>query len=91
MKDRDSLQQEVRETLVSALMLKMKPDEIRTDAPLFGPNGIGLDSIDALQLVVALEKTFGLMIKDSAAGQKVLQSVDSIVDGILSQQCEPAS
>ncbi len=84
--ERQSLQQQVRETLVSSLMLKMKPDEIRTDAPLFGPNGIGLDSIDALQLVVALEKQFGLMIKDSTAGQKILQSIDSIVDGILSQR-----
>ncbi len=88
--DRESLQQQVRETLVSALMLKMKPDEIRADAPLFGPNGMGLDSIDALQLVVALEKEFGLMIKDSTAGQKVLQSVDSIVEGILSQKTAPS-
>ncbi len=84
--DRESLQQQVRETLVSSLMLKMKPEEIRTDAPLFGANGIGLDSIDALQLVVALEKQFGLVIRDSAAGQKILQSIDSIVDGIISQK-----
>lgn len=84
--NREVLQKEVRETLVRSLMLRMKPEEIRADAPLFGPQGIGLDSIDALQLVVALEKKFGLMIKDSAAGQKILQSVDSIVDSILSQQ-----
>ncbi len=84
--NREILTQQVRETLVSALMLKLKPEEIRPDAPLFGPSGIGLDSIDALQLVVALEKKFGLMIKDSGAGQQILQSVDTIVDGILSQK-----
>lgn len=84
--NRDELRQQIRETLVTELMLRIKPEEIRTDAPLFGPNGIGLDSIDALQLVVALEKRFGLRIKDSAAGQKILQSVDTIVEGILAQQ-----
>jgi acyl carrier protein len=89
--NREDLQKEVRETLVSSLMLKLKAEEIRNDAPLFGPNGIGLDSIDALQLVVALEKKFGLMIKDSGAGQKILQSVDTIVDGILNQQSPQAS
>ena len=73
-------------------MLKMKPEDIRTDALLFGPNGIGLDSIDALQLVVALEKEFGLKIKDSAAGQKILQSVDTIVEGIIQEAAaRPAS
>jgi len=89
--NRETLRQQVRETLVSELMLKTRPEEIRTDAPLFGPNGIGLDSIDALQLVVALEKKFGLRIKDSAAGQKVLQSVDTIVESILNQQAPQPS
>jgi acyl carrier protein len=89
--NRDTLQQQVRETLVSALMLKLKPEEIRADAPLFGPNGIGLDSIDALQLVVALEKQFGLQIKDSGAGQTILQSVDSIVESILRQHTATSS
>jgi len=89
--NRETLRQQVRETLVSELMLKTRPEEIRTDAPLFGPNGIGLDSIDALQLVVALEKKFGLRVKDSAAGQKVLQSVDTIVESILNQQAPQPS
>lgn len=40
-------------------MLKMEPDEIGDDTPLFGQEGLGLDSIDALELVVAMEKTFG--------------------------------
>jgi acyl carrier protein len=82
----ETLRQQIREILVQELMLKIKPEEIRADAPLFGPNGIGLDSIDALQLVVALEKKFGLKIKDSAAGQQILQSVDTIVESIRSQQ-----
>ena len=59
-------------------MLKITPAEISDDQPLFGPNSLGLDSVDALQLVVALDKNFGLKIPDPAAAKEILQSVNTI-------------
>ena len=52
------------------------------DARLFGPEGLGLDSVDALQLVVSLEKNFGLKIADTGQAKDILQSVDSIATAL---------
>lgn len=71
----------VKEMLVRALRLKISPEDIKNDAPLFGA-GLGLDSIDALELVLALEKEFDVKIPDSDVGAKVLVSVDGIVNFI---------
>jgi acyl carrier protein len=70
--------EEIKKLMVENLMLQVTPDEIRNDQPLFGPDSLGLDSVDALQLVVALDKQYGLKIPDPAAAQQILQSVDSI-------------
>ncbi|HEY6007372.1 MAG TPA: phosphopantetheine-binding protein [Geobacteraceae bacterium] len=65
----------VKQLIIDALRIEgMSPDEIDTDAPLFG-EGLGLDSIDALQLVVAMEKEFGVVVPDAATGSKVFASV----------------
>ena len=69
----------LKQVLVDELMLPHGPEEIGDDAPLFGPEGLGLDSVDALQVVVALEKHFGLKVSDAEAAKKVLHSVDTIV------------
>jgi len=63
-------------------MLEMSPAEIADDLPLFGPGGLGLDSVDALQLVLALDKHFGLKISDPAVAKEILQSVNTIADAI---------
>jgi len=54
------LRTRIKEMLVKNLMLQTTADKIADDLPLFGPNGLGLDSIDALELVVSMEKTFGV-------------------------------
>lgn len=72
--------------MVKSLMLQMTPDEIGDDAPLFGPNGIGLDSIDALELAVGLEKNFGVKLPNSEVATRVLQNVNTIRDYILEQR-----
>ena len=72
------LRDKIKATLIEELMLQEEPDEIGDGMPLFGPDGLGLDSVDALQLVVALEKHFGLKIPDAEAAKEVLASVDSI-------------
>jgi acyl carrier protein len=68
--------------MTSNLMLEVTADEIGDDAPLFGPGGIGLDSVDALQLVVAIEKNFGLKISDQSKAREILQSVNTIAAAI---------
>ncbi len=73
-----NLRQRIKEVMASELMLEVGVEDIKNDAPLFGPLGIGLDSVDALQLVVAMEKHFKLKIGDQATAREVLHSVDTI-------------
>ena len=71
----DELVPKVKQMIIDSLRIEgMSPDEIETDAPLFG-DGLGLDSIDALQLVVAMEKEFGVVVPDAATGTTVFASV----------------
>jgi len=72
------LKQKIKATLIEELMLQEEADEIGDQMPLFGPDGLGLDSVDALQLVVALEKHFGLKIPDAEAAKEILASVETI-------------
>jgi acyl carrier protein len=85
MSDTNELRQRVKAMLVENLMLQLTADDIKDDQPLFGPGSLGLDSVDALQLVVALDKNFGLKIATPAAAKDILQSVDSIVAAIESK------
>jgi acyl carrier protein len=82
MNDIDSLKGEVKQLLIDNLMLQMKAEEITDDVALFGPGGLGLDSVDALQLVVALEKNYRLKIPDPNAAKETLANVNSIVAAI---------
>lgn len=78
----DELIPKVKQMIIDSLRIEgMSPDEIVTDAPLFG-EGLGLDSIDALQLVVAMEKEFGVVVPDAATGSKVFVSVRSMAEFI---------
>ena len=68
----------VKQLIIDALRIEgMSPDDIDTEAPLFG-EGLGLDSIDALQLVVAMEKDYGVVVPDAETGAIVFQSVRSM-------------
>ncbi|MCH4148326.1 MAG: phosphopantetheine-binding protein [Prevotella sp.] len=71
------LQEELKMKVIEALNLEdMKPEDIDNDAPLFGDEGMGLDSIDALELIVLLEKNYGIKIKDPKAGKDVFKSIN---------------
>ena len=85
MEDATQLKRRIKEIMVENLMLQVTADDITDDKPLFGPEGLGLDSVDALQLVVALDKNFGLKIADPAAAKTVLQSVNSIAAAVQSK------
>ncbi len=72
------LKDRIRILLIEKLRLEhVKPEDIKDDTPLFG-EGLGLDSIDALELVVALEKEFGIKIEDEDVGVKVFQNIDTL-------------
>jgi len=69
---------QVKQLIIDSLRIEgMRPEDIQTDDPLFG-EGLGLDSIDALQLVVAMEKDFGVIVPDAETGAVVFQSVRSM-------------
>lgn len=76
------LKREIKRMMVENLMLQVEIDTIADDLPLFGPGGLGLDSVDALQLVVALDKTYGLKIPDPQSAKRILQSIETIVCAI---------
>ena len=70
--------EQVKQLIITSLRIEgMSAADIETDAPLFG-DGLGLDSIDALQLGVAMEKEYGVVVPDAATGTKVFQSVRSM-------------
>jgi acyl carrier protein len=72
----------VKKLLVERLKLKINPAEIDEDAPLFG-EGLGLDSIDALELVVGLEQEFGVNVPDEAVGREAFGSISALADFIM--------
>jgi acyl carrier protein len=82
----DDLRDQLKTMMVECLMLKVPKEEIRDDMPLFGPDGLGLDSIDALELVVSLEKRFGVAVPNSEIAKTALASVNSIHDYVLQQR-----
>jgi acyl carrier protein len=77
----ENLAPRVKELIVRRLKLDIDPTTIQNDAPLFG-EGLGLDSIDALELVLGLEQEFGIKVEDEEVGVKAFASVDALVDFI---------
>jgi len=69
---------QVKEAIIRCLRLPLTPQDIADDVPLFG-EGLGLDSIDALELVLEIERAFNVKIDDEQLGRRVLRNVDSIV------------
>jgi len=78
----NDLKSELKEMLVETLMLPHAVEEIGDDDALFGPEGLGLDSVDALQIVVSLDKKFGLKIQDQEAAKAILTSVSTIAEAV---------
>ena len=80
------LRNEIKEMMVENLMLKVTKEEIGDDLPLFGGEGLGLDSIDALELVVSLEKKFGVTVPNSETARVALATVNSIHDYVVANR-----
>lgn len=91
MSEGTALKAEIKALMVENLMLRLSAEELPDDQPLFGPHGLGLDSVDALQLVVALDKKYGLKIPDPDTAQKVLQNVETIVAAVARHLAKKAA
>jgi acyl carrier protein len=78
----------VRRVLIEDLHVQREPEEIDPDAPLFG-TGLGLDSVDAVELVVSLETEFAFRLDDDALARPAMRTVNSLVDLVLRKQGGP--
>jgi acyl carrier protein len=78
----NELKQELKQQIIEFLNLTpLTPDEIKDDEPLFG-DGLGLDSIDSLELIVLLKRNYGITIQDPKEGRKVLVNINTMVEYI---------
>lgn len=78
----EELIEKLKEQIIEALNLEdVKPEDIDNDAPLFG-EGLGLDSIDALELIVLIEKNYGIKLENPARGREIFKSVNTMADFI---------
>ncbi len=76
----------IKKMLVDSLMLKVSPDDIGDDTPLFSPEGLALDSIDALELAVSLEKNFGVATPSADVAREAFVSVNTIASYVTAKQ-----
>ncbi len=82
-----SLKDTIKATLVKELdLIDINPAEIDDDAPLFGDDGLGLDSLDAVEIVVLVQKFFKAEIKDAEEGKTALVSINTLAAFIESKQ-----
>jgi acyl carrier protein len=82
----DKLILELKAEIIKAMNLEgMTPDGIQTDGELFG-DGLGLDSIDALELIVLLEKNYGIKLQNPAEGKEIFRSVRTMAEYVAAHR-----
>lgn len=83
----EQLMQELKEALIESLNLEdITLEEIENDAPLFGDEGLGLDSIDALEIILILERNYGIRIANPAEGKSIFYSVRTLAEFITANR-----
>jgi acyl carrier protein len=83
-----ALKSDIKQAIVRCLRLPITAAEIGDETPLFVAEGLGLDSIDVLELVLELERSFGVAIRDEETGMVALKSVNTIYDFILQERAK---
>jgi acyl carrier protein len=86
MQNTAALRSEIKRMLVENCMLQIPAEEIKDEQALFGPGSLGLDSVDALQLVVALDKNYGLKVPDPEVAKSILHSINSMAEAVQKKQ-----
>ena len=84
------LKTEIKEVILQTLNIKnIKPDDIKNDAPLFARDNIlGLDSIDAIELIMAIQKNFKVRIADQNLARHILESIDTIAEFLIKEKTD---
>lgn len=83
----EELIQELKEALIESLNLEdITPGEIDAEAPLFGDEGLGLDSIDALEIILLLERNYGIRVENPAEGKAIFYSVRTLGDFVTANR-----
>lgn len=75
----------VKAMLVEQLRLRMKPEEIEDDAVLFGDPGLGLDSVDAIELVAGIEQHFGVVVPSEAEARDAFGNLETLADYLVAK------
>jgi len=85
--DMEELIEKLKNELIEALNLEeVRPEDIDPEAPLFGEEGLGLDSIDALEIILILERNYGLRIENPRQGKEIFYSVRTLADYIIAHR-----
>jgi acyl carrier protein len=79
--EKSELKAQVKKQIVQFLNLSVAPEDIKDEEPLFG-EGLGLDSIDSIELIVLLSREYGIEIKDPKEGRKILTDINTMIDYI---------
>lgn len=83
----EELIEQLKRELIAELNLEeITPEEIDAEAPLFGDEGLGLDSIDALEIILILERNYGIKIENPAEGKHIFHSVRTLADFITANK-----
>ncbi|MFP4027658.1 MAG: phosphopantetheine-binding protein [Candidatus Brocadiia bacterium] len=83
-KDIDELKKELKRLLIQDLSLEdIEPEDIEDDTPLFGDEGVGLDSLDGVELVVMLQRNYGLEVKEMQKGMEIFQTINTLADYVM--------
>ena len=79
---RDDILRRIRKILIERLQVRREPDELDPDTPLFGA-GIGLDSVDSVELIVSIETEFSLKLRQDASGRRYMRTINTMADMIV--------